>query len=314
MGYKLAGYDYLGGVEIDPKVAEIYKENLQPKYLFVDDIRDFNKREELPKELYELDILDGSPPCSTFSMAGQREKAWGKEKQFAEGQKMQRLDDLVFIYCDTIAKLKPKVCLLENVSGLCKGNGKAYAKAIVERLKEIGYNVQLFLLNSATMGVPQTRERCFFIGLRDDYKLPKLKLDFNEKPIYFSEIADFKGRQLTQPDALRLWEKRIKKDKCLGDVKNRLGEKVGRFNWRIIKTNEVCPTIMTTTMEQYILYDKPITISATEAMKIATFPEDYKAQENKVSFLTGMCVPPVMTAQIASQIYEQWLSKIKEDR
>lgn len=79
MGYKLAGYEHLGGVEINPKVAEIYKENLQPKYLFVDDIREFNKREDLPKELYELDILDGSPPCTSFSMQGVREKGWGKK-------------------------------------------------------------------------------------------------------------------------------------------------------------------------------------------------------------------------------------------
>ena len=79
MGYKLAGYEHLGGGEINPKVAEIYKENLQPKYLFVDDIREFNKREDLPKELYELDILDGSPPCTSFSMQGVREKGWGKK-------------------------------------------------------------------------------------------------------------------------------------------------------------------------------------------------------------------------------------------
>ena len=45
------------------------------------DIREFNNlpNEELPKELFELDILDGSPPCTTFSMAGKREETWGKK-------------------------------------------------------------------------------------------------------------------------------------------------------------------------------------------------------------------------------------------
>ncbi len=117
MGYKLAGFDHLGGVEIDPPIADIYKTNHNPKHLYNEDIRLFNNRENLPKELYDLDILDGSPPCSTFSMAGSREKAWGKKKQFREGQANQTLDDLVFIYCDTILKLKPKVFLLENVKG-----------------------------------------------------------------------------------------------------------------------------------------------------------------------------------------------------
>lgn len=48
MGYKLAGFDYLGGVEIDPKVAAVYADNLHPRHLYVEDIRDFNKRDDLP--------------------------------------------------------------------------------------------------------------------------------------------------------------------------------------------------------------------------------------------------------------------------
>ena len=51
---------------------------------------------EYPKELYNLDILDGSPPCSSFSTAGIREKGWGKLKKFREGQAKQILDDLFF--------------------------------------------------------------------------------------------------------------------------------------------------------------------------------------------------------------------------
>ena len=50
------------------------------------DIRDFKKKEDLPEELYHLDILDGSPPCTTFSYLGDRDDALGKKKKFAEGQ------------------------------------------------------------------------------------------------------------------------------------------------------------------------------------------------------------------------------------
>lgn len=74
MGYKLAGFQHLGGVEIDPKMAKIYQANHKPEYFYLEDIRDFNKRNDLPEELYNLDILDGSPPCSTFSMSGKREE------------------------------------------------------------------------------------------------------------------------------------------------------------------------------------------------------------------------------------------------
>ncbi len=115
--------------------------------------------QDLPEELYNLDVLDGSPPCSTFSMAGSREKGWGVEKQFREGQKRQRLDDLFFHFINIAKELQPKVVVAENVKGLVGGNAKGYVNEILKAYDEAGYKVQIFLLNAATMGVPQRRER-----------------------------------------------------------------------------------------------------------------------------------------------------------
>ena len=61
MGYKLAGYELLGNCEIDSSVMKVYQANHHPKYPFLMDIRDFIDKEK-PAELYDLDILDGSPP------------------------------------------------------------------------------------------------------------------------------------------------------------------------------------------------------------------------------------------------------------
>ena len=309
MGYKLAGYHHLGGVELDPSIAAIYKQNHHPEHLYIEDIRDFNKRTDLPAELYQLDILDGSPPCSTFSTAGDKDEAWGKEKQFAEGQKMQRLDDLVFVYCDTIEKLKPKVCWLENVSGLVKGNGKAYTKEVVKRLDEIGYNVQVFLLNGATMGVPQIRERVFFIGLRKDFHLPKLVLNFNEQPIPFREFKDGLGKPL-QGMALETWQQRKPTDGHMGITNLRFRGKNTSFTRWYIKDDNVMNTV--TASEPNVLYSEPKQVSMTEIIKASTFPIDYQAPESKITFLCGMSVAPLMSAQISYQIYKQWLSKINK--
>lgn len=309
MGYKLAGYEHLGGVELDPSISAIYKDNHHPKYLYTMDIRDFNKLENLPEELYNLDLLDGSPPCTSFSMMGQREKTWGKEKKFAEGQKMQTLDDLVFVYCDTIAKLKPKVCWLENVAGLARGNGKVYSKQIVKRLNEIGYNVQIFLLNGATMGVPQIRERIFFIGLRKDFKLPKLILNFNEEPITFGEVKDCKGAMLREGLTFNAWKNRIPQDESVGDTNMRIRGKNSSFATQYLKDYKICNTL-TTQCGAFIHYNEPIRMSESEMLKVSSFPIDYKA-DKKVAFLTGMSVSPIMAAQISYQIYKQWLSKIK---
>lgn len=170
MGYKLAGCEVIGCCEIDPKMNEVYVKNHKPKYNYLMDIREFNKipNEELPKELFNLDILDGSPPCTTFSMAGEREDSWGKKKKFREGQKEQTLDDLSFVFIDTAAKLKPKVVIMENVEGLIKGAAWKYVQQIYKQFWNIGYEVGHWLLKGEEMGVPQRRHRVVFVAMRND--------------------------------------------------------------------------------------------------------------------------------------------------
>lgn len=305
MGYKLAGYNHLGGVEIDPQVADIYKTNHNPKYLFSIDIREFNKL-KLDDELYNLDILDGSPPCSTFSMAGSREKAWGKSKQFREGQANQILDDLVFVYCNTILKLKPKVFLLENVKGIIQGNAKWYSKEIVNKLSK-DYNVQVFLLNAASMGVPQKRERVFFIGHKKAYKLPKLKLDFNELSIKMHFLES--DNQLNKEGKLyQDWLQRKESDKNFGDICLRTEKVQKSFGRVLLSKDNYAPTIVSG--NQYIYMDKFVEASINDFCQIGTYPLDYNFKSIEPKYLIGMSVPPVMTAQIANQIKIQWLDRL----
>lgn len=304
MGYKLAGYDHLGGVEIDPKVAEVYRLNHNPKHLFVQDIREFNKREDLPPELYSLDLLDGSPPCSSFSMAGNREKDWGKKKQFREGQEFQRLDDLVFEYVRTIEKLQPKVALLENVKGLITGNAKVYAKNLKAAFEAAGYRVQVFLLNAASMGVPQKRERVFFIGQRKGLALPDLRLAFNERPILFGEVETKEvGKELTEKYKT-YW------------LAASPGQPVGKFNSGCKRLNrlEVCPTITGSGGVNHTKSSIPFEISDSETKMIGAFPLDFEFANYQIRDFISMSVPPVMAAQIAHQIYIQWLSKTTDKR
>lgn len=315
MGYKLAGFRHLGGVEIDPKVAATYRDNLHPENLYIEDLRHFNSRNDLPPELYNLDLLDGSPPCTTFSMSGKRENAWNLKKKFHEGQKEQTLDDLVFVYCDTIAKLKPRICLLENVRGLVCGNAKSYARRIISRLTESGYRVQTFVLHAANMGVPQLRARSFFIGLRTDLAatLPPLKLNFAEPPIPFGAIRDRADTsQNLSPKILSLWQNRRATDKGLSDVNFRAEGKASFFNYRLLRDENICNTI-TATNNNLVLANQPRFINPREVVAASTFPRDYKfASLSQLQFMCGMSVPPVMTANIAFEIYSQWLKPLKK--
>ena len=307
MGYKLAGYDHLGGVEIDKPIAQVYKTNHNPKYLYVEDLRLFNQREDLPDELYQLDLLDGSPPCSNFSMAGNREKDWGKEKHFREGQTTQVLDDLVFVYCDTIIKLKPKAFLLENVKGIIQGNAKSYSKKIVAKMTAAGYVVQVFLLNAASMGVPQKRERVFFIGHKKELKYSKLMLEFNERAVRFGEIEDINDNsEDNQKQQRYLWDNQTKQDKGLNDVSIRLDNKNNFFSHCFLQRENVMPTITAHSIMQHWLKHKPRHPNNQEIILAGTYPQDYNFKNIEVGYLIGMSVPPVMTAQIAHQIYLQW--------
>lgn len=315
MGYKLAGYHHLGGVEIDPKVAAVYQANHKPERLYIEDLRKFNARTDLPDELYNLDVMDGSPPCSTFSMAGQREKAWGKKKVFREGQAEQTLDDLVFVYCDTIAKLSPRVCLLENVAGLVRGNARSYCRRIVDRLHEAGYKrLQIFLLNAATMGVPQTRVRTFMIGLRDDLQdVCKLEINVNEPPIIFGEVRDKDDMSHNLSEyATGLWRQRLPTDFNMADIKQHVkGVNVSDFNTTLLHDDRVAQTI--THMASSYLFEVDRKINKNELLHCGSFPEDYKSGgEVNLKFFVGMSVSPVQMAHIADAIYNQWLKPIKE--
>lgn len=306
MGYKLAGFDYLGGVEIDPKVAAIYAENLKPRHLYVEDIRNFNKREDLPAELYNLDILDGSPPCTLFSLnrGRKREDSWGKARKFGEGQAVQTLEDLPFVWCETVAKLRPKVCLMENVEGLVKGGAKAYCSNIIWKLGRAGYDAQLFVLDAQFMGVPQRRRRVFIVGRRRDLNLPRLSLDFREPVIPAEEVRDGAEPPIENV-TLSQWKLRQSGDRTIADTVQRAEGRVSNFATAYVYPDAPCATLVQT---RHVWFDAPAYTSDRELLLFASFPADY-AGGGKIVFLTGMCVPPVMTANIAYEINRQMFQK-----
>ncbi len=321
MGYKLAGFDVIGANELDPRMAKLYEQNHKPKYpVFVEDIRDFLKRDDLPQELYNLDILDGSPPCSSFSMAGNREKDWGKAKKFAEGQKEQTLDTLFFDFIALAERLQPKVVIAENVKGILQGKAIKYVKRIYEDFDRAGYYVQDFTLNAKYMGVPQARERVFFLALRkdlaeqflsDSFLEPYIDMTFNEEPIPFGAIADYQGRGLSKC-SMKYWNKRRYGDLSFANASIREFGKNSRFNMVYVYEEKPCPTILVNKgAVNTILFSQPQCMSDTEIIKASTFPLDYDFLGQRPIYSCGMSVPPIMMQKVAERVYDYWLSKLR---
>lgn len=312
MGYKLAGCEVIAANDIDPEMADHYQTNLNPKHYFLCPIRDLLEK-NLPDELLNLDILDGSPPCSTFSMAGSREKAWGKEKFFREGQSKQVLSDLFFDYLDLVEHLKPKVAIAENVKGMILGNAKGYTKMVMQRFKEIGYRPQLFLINAADCGVPQRRERVFFCAIREDIDAPLLSITPNHSWVTV-EAATSDLQMLTTEEIeetkpnntdLKYWTN-TKPGTDYGTTHKKIHGKEAFWNHKKLDKNEPSFTL-TATHDMFNHWSQCRKLTFREWKRLGTFPDDYQAKTPSIGkYMIGMSVPPRMTATVAKAICEQW--------
>jgi len=313
MGYKRAGCEVIAANDIDPEMAWHYKLNIKPKHYFLCPINELLTK-ELPPELFELDILDGSPPCSTFSMAGSREKAWGKDKHFREGQAKQVLSDLFFDYLDLVGRLRPKVAIAENVKGMLIGNAKGYTKMVMARFKELGYRPQLFLLNAADCGVPQKRERVFFVAVRNDIDVPPLKLAPTHRWISAgeatSDVQVLTAEEVTEtkptPEALQFWEK-TKQGDSFAKAKERATGKANGFG-RVRIAEHMPSATLTSNSGDFYHWTQCRRLTLRESKRIGSYPDDYHAKTDKIGkYMIGMSVPPKMTEQVARAVCEQWL-------
>jgi len=254
-------------------------------------------------------------------MAGNREKDWGKQKKFKEGQANQILDTLFFDFIDLAKKLQPKVVVAENVKGLLLGNAKEYVRNIYKEFDQAGYHCQHWLLDASKMGVPQKRERVFFIAFRKDIaqsfleqkdiftKTPKLKLEFNEKEIPFKEFDSGKIGKKLYPSVLE-WYEKTKPGESVGNCIRRHGFKEKLFSYRKVNPNNPLKTILSAYDSGEFRHDKPYYIHHDDLILGGSFPMDYNFLDLKQQYLIGMSVPPLMTARIADEIYNQWLSKL----
>lgn len=312
MGYKRAGCSIVAANDIDPEMAWHYKRNLNPPLYYLCPIADLITA-KLPDELFNLDILDGSPPCSTFSMAGSREKSWGKDKHFREGQAKQVLSDLFFDYLNLVERLKPRVAIAENVRGMILGNAKGYTKLVMQRLKDIGYRPQLFLLNAADCGVPQRRERVFFCAVRDDIKAKPLELKPQHRWISAGEAtADLQAlthdeiRDTAMTGVDKAWI-HTKKGGCYSDYYKKAEGRNNAFSHKKLNDEEPAPSLTATT-DNFTHYAIPRKLTYREWKRLGSFPDDYHAKTDKIGkYMIGMSVPPKMTEAVARAVIHQWL-------
>lgn len=169
LGLRIAGWRVPYAVEFVPAAANTYRAN-SDAYVDPRDVREIQGSEILDYlwlDRGELDLFEGSPPCASFSTAGNREKGWGEVKTYSDTS--QRTDDLFWQYIRLLDQMHPRAFIAENVPGLIAGGAVTeYAHKISRDLSEMGYRVDARILNASHYGVPQDRRRLIFVGFRED--------------------------------------------------------------------------------------------------------------------------------------------------
>lgn len=172
LGYKWAGFDIRAAVEIDEAASLIYEANHSTTKLARADIRSLESDALLEiagVRRGELCIWEGSPPCSKFSMAGQRQKAWNKVTQTDSSDvKLRNVEDLFFDWIRLLREMRPYTAVAENVPGLASGVAKGKLVQFVQAIRDAGYVAQVWILPAERFGVPQARHRLFIACVRND--------------------------------------------------------------------------------------------------------------------------------------------------
>jgi DNA (cytosine-5)-methyltransferase 1 len=328
LGYRLAGFNVVWANEFDPVAASVYTLNKQEGCVLNElSIRAVDL--ETIGNGQRVDVLEGSPPCSKFSMAGDREKSWGKVTGSDSTIAQENVEDLFFDWINAVAVVRPRIAVAENVAGLANGASKGYLIEILKRLNGIGYETTVWKLNASLFGAGTSRVRLFVVATPEGLGRPVMPVPTIDKPYTTKEVfatcpstpvdvaafcaeadvtpakADFgdDASPLVAPN-LQLYSK----------VNSMPPGTVHPERYGIIRVSDhkPCPTIMTAdgaigpqTVGKFHATFPPRRLSVNEYAALSSFPTDFNWGEG--SYVTkvgriGNAVPPLLAAAVARSV------------
>lgn len=305
LGYSMAGFRELLAIEWDNNAVETFKLNFPDVPVYHGDIAKISVEDVLQMtglKVGELDIFDGSPPCQGFSTAGKRQLDDPRNQLFRE-------------YVRLLRGLKPKVFIMENVSGMVKGVMKLVFVEILKELKASGYKVSARLLNAMYFGVPQSRQRMIFVGVREDLGIEPSHPEAETETVTVRRAITFLSGENRDPTEVRLT------DRFASYMKNvKQGESAGKtlgtgYNWVRAKMDAPCATLpKAVSWGKYHMVWHPEehrNFSGREMCRLHSFPDffsflgEYKDWAERI----GNSVPPLFMRSIAKHIKDNILKR-----
>lgn len=322
LGLEMAGFDIRVASEFIESARETYAANHNGVKIDGNDIRKIDGQHLLnlaEANRYDIDLLEGSPPCSPFSTLGKRHNGWGEVRNYSDGE--QRSDDLFFEFARLIDDIRPKVFVAENVKGLVTGSAKGYFKMILGRLRSIGYRVEARLLDASLLGVPQKRQRVIFVGVRNDLGLPPV---FPRPFPYTYNLYDALGKNLRVPDDAGMTDPETEADLSLAKYatgKAYAAIPIGGHSERYFQLSRPDPNKPSSTIVATIGNvgganpKHPLVArnwNLKEIRRICSFPDDFVLHgtfEQRAERL-GRAVPPLMMKAVADTVRDEILRKL----
>lgn len=308
LGYKMAGFKELLAVEWDDNAVETFKLNFPEVPVYHGDIAKLSGAECMKLaggiKPGELDVLDGSPPCQGFSMAGKRKWNDPRNSLFAE-------------YARLLAELQPKVFVMENVTGLVKGHMKQAYLKIMATLRGCGYTAKGEVMNAMYYGVPQARQRVIIIGVRNDLGIEPTHPKPQTEPIAIMDGIAGADTTGTPPfnDKYAMLYDRVPAG---GNAQSVIGK--GFNNCVKPHPRKPSPTLpKTQTGRGFATVAHPTekrALSIGEAKRIGSFPDDFMLTGNySTQFMRiGNSVPPLLMKAIAEHIRKAILTPLSRAR
>lgn len=158
LGFKLAGCEIFGGIDVNQDAINTFQHNFPNSQAKCIDLSTIDNNEILNifEDIHDVDIIIGGPPCQGFSAANR----YKKEDEDPRNK-------LFFEYMKFVEIVRPRAVLIENVKGILTSNNGYAKEKIYSIFRDLGYSINSRVLSASDYGVPQRRERAFFVAIRD---------------------------------------------------------------------------------------------------------------------------------------------------
>lgn len=310
LGYERAGFDTRVALDCAPdgfadSILTTYKKNHPDTELIAKDARIATPDELLDAaglDRGELDILDGSPPCSPFSSANAKVN-WGDHKS---GTLFDR-------YAFFIDSLEPRAFVAENVPDLAQGKTKGYFKILLDELRNAGrgYEVSVQKIDAAYLGASHHRRRLMFIGTRSDLPSPP-RIEPTSQPTTVREAwSDLqrkddsvkRAKKKCERSASYKYIKKLPSDATTSTDEVRTDGKTTGFTQYRLSFSKPAPT-MTNTIKDFIHPSDDRYLTVREVARLIGLPDEYELPENyKDGFECAIrCLPPCLLETIGSKL------------